>query len=203
MTNKEFIDKIENHRIEAQSLLTGNGGFNIKRGMAHVISGYVEDLFALFIAEKINSKNIQFLVDKVTSIRFNKGERAKSFKPDLSIIDNDILTHYFDLKTNMGWNREFEAYLKQKNDFVKSLRGKNAWIRHSKTEVQNIKVSTNLIYQMVIIYGWNINQKTLKKNLNLAKNFENLQVHILFHKNHEKDLFEINELAFTDIFNTL
>jgi hypothetical protein len=203
MTNKEFIKKLDNHRNNTHQLIEGDGDFNIKRGMGHTMSGYVEDLFALFIAQKINSKKKQFLVDKVTSIRFKAGEKAKSFKPDLSIIDSETMTHYFDLKTNLGWNREFEEYLKQKDDFVKRLRGKVAWIRHSKTEVQDITISKNLIYQMVVVYGWNINQEILKKNLNLAKNFKNLQVHILYHKNHENDMFEINDLAFTNIFKTL
>lgn len=203
MTNKEFIKKLEKHRNNTHNLIEGDGGFNIKRGMGHTMSGYVEDLFALFIAQKINSKKKQFLVDKVTSVRFKEGEKAKSFKPDLSIIDEKIMTHYFDLKTNMGWNREFEYYLKQKDDFVKNLHSKAAWITDSKTDVQKITISKNLIYQMVVVYGWNINQEILKKNLNLAKDFKNLQVHILFHKNHENDLFEINDLAFTNIFKTL
>ena len=203
MTNREFIKKLDTHRNNTHNLIEGDGGFKIKRGMGHTMSGYVEDLFALFIAQKVNSKTKQFLVDKVTSIYFNKNDKAKSFKPDLSIIDKDTMTHYFDLKTNMGWNREFEKYLKEKDDFVKKIQGQAAWIRHSKSDVHHIKISNKLIYQMVVVYGWNINQEILKKNLALAKKYKNLQVHILYHKNHENDSFEINDLAFTDIFKTL
>jgi hypothetical protein len=104
MTKEEFIGKIHQHRKNAENLMEGDGGYKIKRGMAHVISGYVEDLFALFLASNIGNKDLEFYVDKVTSIRFNKNKKAKSFKPDLSIINNNTLTHYFDLKTNMGWN---------------------------------------------------------------------------------------------------
>ncbi len=203
MTNKEFIKKLDTHRNTTHDLIEGDGGFNIKRGMGHTMSGYVEDLFAVFIAKKVNSKKKQFLVDKVTSIRFNENEKAKSFKPDLSIIDNNTMTHYFDLKTNMGWNREFEDYLQKKDDFVKSLRGRTAWISYSEAPIQHITISKNMIYQMVVIWGWNINQEILKKNLDSARKFKNLQVNILYHKNHESDVFEINELAFTNIFKTL
>jgi hypothetical protein len=115
MTKEEFIHKIQQYRIDAEKLIEGDGGYNIKRGMAHVISGYVEDLFALYVATKIAKKEIEFFVDKVTSIRFNESDKAKSFKPDLSIVNNNVLTHYFDLKTNMGWNRDFVSYLEEKN----------------------------------------------------------------------------------------
>lgn len=202
MTKEDFIHKIQQYRIDAEKLIEGDGGYNIKRGMAHVISGYVEDLFALYVATKIAKKEIEFFVDKVTSIRFNENEKAKSFKPDLSIVNSNVLTHYFDLKTNMGWNRDFVAYLEEKNTFIESLRAKNAWIRHSKDHVQSISIDENLIYQMVVIFGWNINQNQLKTNIELAKKFPNIKVHVLYTKN-ENGEYGINEDAFNEIERTL
>ena len=104
MTEMEFFEKVYQKYQESNHLLEGDGGFNIKRGMAHVISGYLEDLFALYIAQKVNRKDVEYFVDKVISIRFFEKEKAKSFKPDLAIIDNGVMTHYFDLKSNLGWN---------------------------------------------------------------------------------------------------
>ena len=54
MTEVAFFEKIHQKYKESNLLMEGNGGFNIKRGMAHVMSGYLEDLFALFIARKMD-----------------------------------------------------------------------------------------------------------------------------------------------------
>jgi hypothetical protein len=199
MTEVEFIDKIREQSRVAKNLLEGNGGFNIKRGMAHVISGYVEDIFALYIAKKINRLDYQYLVDKVTSIRFSKNGKATVFKPDVSIINaNNVLTHYFDLKTNLGWNRDLQLYLKQKNDFINKIKGKKAWIHFSKEDVQNITFSEKLKYKMVVIYGGNINKTQLNENIRIAKEFENVELFILYKllddKEHIVDLEDFERL---------
>lgn len=198
MTREEFIHKIQVHRENAGNLMEGDGGYKIKRGMAHVISGYVEDLFALFLASNIGNHDLEFYVDKVTSLYIEGRPRAKSFKPDLSIINGNELTHYFDLKTNMGWNRDFAGYLKDKHEFVESLKGKEAWISHSKDEAQTIKISENLIYQMVVVFGWNINQDKLRKNLETALLYPNVKVHILYTQQENGD-YGINHEAFDKI----
>lgn len=190
MTEVEFIDKIREQSRAAKKLLEGDGGFNIKRGMAHVISGYVEDIFALYIAKKINRIDYQYLVDKVTSIRFSKNGKATVFKPDVSIINSDnVLTHYFDLKTNLGWNRDLQLYLKQKNDFINKIKGKKAWIHFSKEDVQNITFSEKLKYKMVVIYGGNINKTQLNENIRIAKEFENVELFILYKLLDDKEHF--------------
>jgi hypothetical protein len=202
MDKVEFIEKIQTHRKRCEGLMEGDGGYKIRRGMAHVISGYVEDLFALFIAKNLNQNDFEYYVDKVTSIRFNQNEKAKSFKPDLSIVNNTIMSHYFDLKTNMGWNRHFEKYLKEKNDFIERLKGEKAWI-HWDDKDQQITISPNLKYQMVVVFGWNINQKLLKENLIKAKSFSNVEVHVLYTNKFDNTGYEINEQAFEDIIKSV
>lgn len=202
MEKEEFIEKIQAHRKKSEELMEGDGGYKIKRGMAHVISGYVEDLFALFIAKNLDHKELEYYVDKVTSIRFNPDEKAKSFKPDLSIVNNGILSHYFDLKTNMGWNRHFEEYLEIKNNFIESLKDRKAWI-HWDDHDQEITISPNLKYQMVVVFGWNINQNLLKENLIKAKGFSNIEVHVLYTNKVDNTGYEINEQAFEDIIKSV
>lgn len=203
MTGQEFIDKVIDHKDKANNLIEGDGGFNIKRGMAHTISGYVEDLFALYMATNVNCNQNEYLVDKVISIRFKENEKAKSFKPDLAIINNNIFTHYFDLKTNMGWNRHFDAYLKEKNTFIEKLKNRKAWIRHSKDEVQEIKISKELTYQMVVVFGWNINKNLLKRNLEIAKSYSNVKVSILYAHDDKSNEYLVNEVAFNSILNSV
>ena len=189
MTQEEFVEKIHLHTRNAKNLIEGNGGFNIKRGMAHVTSGYVEDLFSLYLAKKLNRLDLQYLVDKVTSIRFSKNGKATTFKPDLSIINSDnVLTHYFDLKTNLGWNRDLAAYLKTKNDFINIIKGRKAWIHFDKDNIQNITISEKLKYKMVVIYGWNINKDQMEENIRLAGEYENVELFVLNKLDENKSL---------------
>jgi hypothetical protein len=179
----EFFNKIERHQKIAAGILEENThGYLIKRGMAHVVSGYLEDLFAVYVAENIKNRSFKYYVDKVTSLRLNSSEKAISFKPDLSIIKNDTLTHYFDLKTNLGWNRDFVRYLEIKNDFIETIKGKKAWIRWGQF-VEEISIADDLKYQMVVLYGWNINQEKLYENLQKASIYKNVEVHILSPQN--------------------
>jgi hypothetical protein len=180
MTDQEFLDKIGVHANSCRDLSEGNGGYNIKRGMARVMSGYVEDLFALYLAKRINRFDLSFLVDKVTSIRFSKNGKATTFKPDVSIInDQHVVTHYYDLKTNLGWNRDLKDYLKYKNAFIDKIKGRPAWIHYSKDNVQDITISPNLKYKMVVLYGGNINKNQLIENVRLAQEYENIELYIL------------------------
>ncbi len=194
MTQEEFVEKIHAHTRNAKNLIEGGGGYNIKRGMAHVTSGYVEDLFALYVAKRLNRLDLQYLVDKVTSIRFSLNGKATTFKPDLSIINSDnVLTHYFDLKTNLGWNRDLASYLKTKNDFINKIKGRKAWIHFDKDNVQEIVISEKLKYKMVVIYGWNINRDQMEENIRLASEYENVELFVLNKLNETKSLVIGNE----------
>lgn len=197
----EFFNKIERHQKIAAGILEENtNGYTIKRGMAHVISGYLEDLFAVYIAENIKDRTLRYYVDKVTSIRLENIKKAISFKPDLSIVKNETLTHYFDLKTNLGWNRDFVQYLEIKNNFIDSIKGKKAWIRWDES-VEEIYISNTLKYQMVVLYGWNINQERLHENLQKASSYKNVEVHILSHQSSEDN--KPNLEAFSKILNSI
>lgn len=128
MSNKEFIDKIIEEYVASRNLTFGNGGYDIERGMSHSTSGKAEDLFALYLARRLNDPKLKFLVDKPISFKPSSKQRTKTFKPDVAIIKNGVLTNYFDLKMDLGWNRDISQYLKDKNDFVQELkRQQNAW----------------------------------------------------------------------------
>ena len=185
MTEDDFFKKIKMQMESARNLKEGNAGFNIKRGMAHVMSGYAEDLFAVYMAEKFNRKEFQFLVDKVISYERPSDKRVKSFKPDLFVSNHNIMTHYFDLKTNLGYNREMHKdYLDKKNDFIKSLRGQSAWIKFAENDenpesVQQIRISEKIKYQIVVIWGWNINKNDLQKNIDIAEKLDCIELYVL------------------------
>ncbi|MGV8111800.1 MAG: hypothetical protein AB2L17_02725 [Lentimicrobium sp.] len=200
MTEQEFVDKVNQRYARAHDLYEGNGGYNILRGTAHVISGYLEDLFALYMAQKIDSKENLYLLDKIMSIKIVKNERALSFKPDLAILQNGVLTHYYDLKTNLGWNRYLENYLKEKDALIQKIKGRTGWIYFSKENVQNITFSENLKYQMVVFNGFNINPKDLQINIAYAASLENVDMHILNTRNGKDGTLNIDLEAFARLY---
>lgn len=187
MTESEFISKIGAHAIKSRELAEGNGSYNIQRGMAKVMSGYAEDLFALYLATKINRKDLLYLVDKVTSIKFEPNAKTTSFKPDVSIInEQNVLTHYYDVKTNLGWKRDLTEYLKEKNVLIDKIKGRKAWIRFSKYNTMHITISPRLKYKMVVLYGGNINKNQMLENIRLANSYENIELYILHQPQEDK-----------------
>ncbi len=196
MTEVEFLQKIWDYQMKCKELADGDGGFNIIRGQAKVSSGYIEDLFALFLAKRINRNDYRYLVDKTTSLRYSKNGKATTFKPDLSIINSDNeLTQYYDLKTNLGWNRDLENYIKKKNEFVSKIQSRNGWIHFDKNNVLDIKFSKTLKYKMVVIHGGNINETQLNKNLELVHNLEHVELYILYdHYNQRNNIEDFNRL---------
>jgi len=199
MTNQEFVDKINREYQIANNLLEGNGGFNIIRGTAHPVSGYMEDLFALYMAKRLNKASYQYLVDKLVSFRISRKGRATTFKPDLAILENNELNEYFDLKTNLGWNRDLEKYLAKKNELIRNIKGKNGWIHFSSENIQNITFSNELKYKMVVFNGWNINPKQLLKNIEFASLLENVEIFILNKWNKETQQLLIDNNAFDNL----
>lgn len=204
MTEVQFFEKVHQKYKDSNHLLEGDGGYKIKRGMAHVMSGYLEDLFALYIAQKVNRKDVEYFVDKVISIRFSENEKAKSFKPDLAIVDNGVMTHYFDLKSNLGWNRNAENYMLDKNRFIEKLKGQNAWIqdKHDKS-VLDIKISDALQYNMVVVFGGNINPTQMDNNFKASNELENVQLHVLHRKRKDEAHEAIDIEAFDAIEQSL
>lgn len=181
MTEIEFLDKIWKHQAKCKQLSEGDGGYNIRRGQAKVSSGYIEDVFALYLASRINNHKLEFLIDKLTSLRFSPKGRATTFKPDLSILNSeDVMTEYYDLKTNLGWNREIENYIKKKDDFIQKIKGRKGWIYFSKEEIKEIIFSENLKYKMVVVHGGNINENQLKINIEKVKEYKNVELYILY-----------------------
>ena len=206
MTEKDFVNIINRHYSAASQLLEGNGGYDIYRGTAHPISGYLEDVFALYMAKRINRKNLQFLVDKLISSRSEKSKRAITFKPDLAILDNSRLTHYYDLKTNLGWNRDLNKYLIQKNELINSIKGKKGWITFPKVDKDNpairqeVDFDENLKYKIVIFNGWNINKKMLDANLSLSSTLENIEMYILNEWDDKTRSLKMDKSAFTNLY---
>lgn len=195
MTEHEFFKKIFDYEDEAKKLMVGCDEYNVQRGIAHSTSGFVEDLFAVYVAQKIGRKDCEYWVNKAFFLTLEGKTKAKSFKPDLAIITpSKEMTHYFDTKTNLGWNRDLQGYLKDKSDFVKSIRGQ-------KTNGDNpIRIAPDLKYQMVVMYGWNITQQQLAENRKIAAEYKDW---VDFYVLYDKDNHVPNQAEFDSLHQTL
>ncbi|WBM75335.1 hypothetical protein [Saprospira grandis] len=180
MTNQEFIDKIIAEYKKARNLIHTDGGYRITRGLSHSISGSAEDLFALFIAQQLDDESLHFIVDKTTTIRFSRHKKSTSFRPDLMILKENVLTNYFDLKTDLGWKRDLSKYLEAKNTLIKNLihkKNSDFWINWESK--QTIKASKDLKYQIVVLSGKNISEKQLAANIEKAASLPYVEMYIL------------------------
>jgi hypothetical protein len=92
MTNREFVDTIIDYYTVSRNLSIKIEGYNVWRGVSHSISSNAEDLFAKLMIEKINDKDLEFIVDKTMSYNL-PGQKSVQFRPDLAIVKNGIMTH--------------------------------------------------------------------------------------------------------------
>jgi hypothetical protein len=203
MTPNEFVEKIKVQKAKAHDLLQEAKDYDIRRGMGHSISGFVEDLFATYIASNLKRKDLIYFVDKVTSFKFEGMSKAKSIKPDLLILgerdkngDVKTATHYYDLKTDIGYSRDLKEKLNRWNDLILSLRGKKAWITINNQRKYVIEFTTSVKYSVVIAIDWNVSTKSLEKNRRLAEELQGIELYTLINKKPDSD-FIFNPGEFT------
>ncbi len=181
MTNEEFLDQIIVYYEEARHLTCENLNGQIKRGKNHTISGMAEDLFALWLAKKINDNSFEFWVDKPISLEGVEGK--KSMQPDIFTVKDDIISTYFDVKMDFGWNRNARQYLEDKNNLIADIRGKKCKYKIGNQEV--IKCfSEKITYQLVVLSGKNISNEKLVKNIECSLGLPFVELYILSGNQH-------------------
>ncbi len=79
---------------------------------------------------------------------------------------------------------------------IERLRGSKAWITRNKKRELEFEFSRNLKYEMVVLFGWNINQDQLKANSQIAKGLPHVEMYVLFTQNEETNEFAVDEAAF-------
>ncbi|MEM7373900.1 MAG: hypothetical protein AAF587_35085 [Bacteroidota bacterium] len=180
MTEQDFKDKIDQAYKEANEVKEPSSEYQIQRGRSHTISSYAEDLFALYIAEMLENSELNFWVDLAFRVKLDSWKKAKAFNPDLGIIHKGELTHYFDIKMNLGFQRNLTQYLVNKNQFVEKIRGQNGYYLNNKKEECQIQFSPEIVYQLVILFGWNVSRKQMAQNLKLAGELPFVEAYVLF-----------------------
>ena len=148
---------------------------NIKRGKSHTIASQVEDLFAFYLSINL-TKNYKFFVDQPLSL----GRRR--FNPDISIIENGILIHALDIKTDLGWNRDgFIEFCINKEKTIKEFFGVELSVTDGVTK-EKFKITTlpKFHYHIVILSGCNINKDKLNTHLKAISKLKYVHAYVLF-----------------------
>jgi hypothetical protein len=180
MDGKKFINEIVSYYNQSRKLTIDTNGFNIWRGVSHSISSLSEDLFALMIANELNDKSLEFIVDKTFTLRTLDGGNFQ-FRPDLAIIKNGELRAIIDLKMDMGYKRRYhetEAFQKEAEKFSLLRSGEYQSISYSIDKLKvTVTASLNIMNQIVVISEKNEgkveNRESMKQTIN-ALNWVNI-----------------------------
>jgi hypothetical protein len=168
MTDQAFISTICAYYIESRKLIVETNGYNIWRGVSHSISSQSEDLFALFVAEKLNDSTLEFIVDKTMTYKI-PGEKSIQFRPDLAIVKNGTLTHSIDLKMDMGYKRRYfeTPEFKIEERKFNALRSQNFESVSYKNEGRKVElgVSSKIKNQIVVISEKNEGKSTNRTDM--------------------------------------
>jgi hypothetical protein len=194
MTNEAFIDQVIDYYEDARHLTCDDSDGRIIRGKNHSISGKTEDLFAFWLSQ--NVKPI------TTNLLRSKNNRKKSIQPDVFILDNSVIKGYIDVKMDLGWQRDLSAYLIDKDNLLKDLKGQKCTFKHNGK--QEIRFSEKIKYQVVVFSKKNGSAKKSDYNVQVASELGNVELYILsgnqhlnmYKKNQERQKLEIYEKEF-------
>jgi len=166
MTDQELIKQIVDLYVKARE--TTFLRKNLRRGRNHSVSSKVEDLFAIYIAEIISSNedlpdHIKLLIDQ--PFTYTIDNKTYSIYPDIAIIKDMQVKSMFDVKMDLGWNRDFYPFCKEKQDLVDEIRGRKVKAKDGTTKEEfNYTFSETIKYNIVIISNENISKKKREGN---------------------------------------
>ncbi|MEI8278794.1 MAG: hypothetical protein WCG87_03465 [Bacteroidota bacterium] len=193
MTDIEFIKSIV--ELYRKARLTFFPAGNIKRGKSHTISSQVEDLFALYISDIVNSK-IEILIDQ--PISFSHNNVSKTIYADIAMIKDDLIYQIWDIKTDLGWKRDiFPQFCKDKDELVNSIKSKDAKFKNREDNTsRQLKFSSDFTFNIVVISCKNISTIKHERVANETRQLQNVGVYFLTSDTHPNSNYDddINDL---------
>lgn len=210
MTPEIFFEELV--KLYSESRNSKFPSANIHRGRSVSISGYLEDLFALFIATNNSKKDCNYLIDQPMSFPSSDLNKQVTKYPDIAIQDQPdlIITDLIDMKTDLGWNRNgMLDFCEDWNRTIELSKGKPTKFKDGKTkEKKDGTFSKNLHLHIVVASQINSGKKVLD-HYEEIKNLENVSLYILSDKVHpnsyefsDKTIFDRMEIRH-DEFNRL
>ncbi len=176
-TSTDFIDKIVDAYMVAKQLPEECQNLSLRRGKQASISTIAENWFGIYVASLFSNPNLEFIIEPILSFRREGKKRKQTIIPDLIIVENNVITHYFDLKMDLGFARNLTHYLQKKDALVRDMRSAKC----NKSWIGNFSFSENIIYQMVIISEHN-SGKHFKDHLAFSKTLDTVDVYVFSDK---------------------
>ena len=151
----------------------------LSRGRSHSVSSQVEDLFAYFLSLNFVGE-INYLIDQP----LNHGKNQLC--PDITLVEQGVVCHLFDVKTDLGWNRDgLSAFCAKQSDRLRDFDGIELSATDGMTKKKyTIKSDGNLQYHVVIISGLNISSEKLSKQLIEVEKLDKVHVYVLYPQHH-------------------
>jgi len=204
MKDRELIDSIIELYKEARVTVFSKA--NIKRGRNHSIASKVEDLFAVYVSELLPD-DVEILIDQPFTYR-NDNNTNYAIYPDIAVIKDSEIIKMFDVKMDLGWNRNFFPFCEDKQKLIDQIRSKEAKARDGVTkEGKKYRISEKIKYNVVIISNENISKTKKDENLREIDNLDKdkIEVFILTENihpnNYDKEIVKNINLRQTDFVN--
>ncbi len=203
MTPKEFI--AGTIKLYQDARLPKFRNTKISRGGAHIIASAAEDLFALFLVDKIKTDHIYINQPMVIEGTKNKNQ------PDIAILRKGKLVAFCDFKMHLNFNKKtnLPRTSEKQSRWLKAARSKKCtfWVDEDK---RSHIVSGRATYDVVILGVGGINSRLLDQQIKKAGKLNPpVKVFVLTsghrpggHKHKPKEILNsigINEKAFREL----
>ena len=201
MTPEIFFEKlIKLYSDSRESIFPAE---NIYRGRNVSISGYLEDLFAKFIATNNPKKEFDYLIDQPMSFPSSNLDKQVTKYPDIVIQSQQdgVITHLIDMKTDLGWNRNgMLEFCNEWEGIIESSKNKETNFKDGKTKVEKKgKFSKNLHLHIVVASRINSGKTIWEHYKEIETSLKNVSIYILSDKVHPNNY----EMSDKDILNKI
>ncbi|WP_234571958.1 hypothetical protein [Rhodohalobacter sp. 614A] len=167
MNKREFMNNVIEIYVDARNVRFAEleiSQSKVRRGRSHTVSSTVEDLLACYLVDAFP------MIDKIMldqAITFQIGSKKKTIHPDLSIVVNNEIKCFIDLKMDLGRKREAILSIHEKaKSHLRAVCGKSVTYKDGITKEEFvIKVSEKASYPIAVISRKNININALCSQL--------------------------------------
>ncbi len=166
MSPKVFFDEVDLLYNDAEKIYEKYQRPNLYRARQHSVSSLAEDLMAAFLYDNLKpyfrGVDLYFMVD----YPIQPNNQGSLIIPDLAIIverNIPLLVSYLDIKTDLGYKRDYFNRLPAIVNCIQRLRSAKA-IKKTTNDGRAIAVSDNLIWRTVVLSDENIHRDLLARN---------------------------------------